>query len=227
MAMPHRLPPLKVSTSLLAIAVMISGCGAERISTPALTPGASVEAGRTPATGTSGGGSPTFLTADPAAPATANPVIAFWAVKGVNKEVRMVYHARPGHSDSTTFLFFRVKERSLDLRPDGSTIAVGDSVLITVSLVDPVSLKLDFQPSGLRFAEHDSAEMKLSFKETLHDLNGDGIVDHLDSDILRTMAIWRRESPLEPWMPTPSTVLSGSYEVQSKIGGFTGYAVAY
>lgn len=157
----------------------------------------------------------------------ANPLIAFWAKKGVNKEVRMVYHARAGHTDSTTFLFFRVKENSLAYLPDGSPIATGDSVLITVTLVDPVALKLDFQPSGLRFSAHDSAEMKLSFKETLHDLNGDGVVDHLDSDILRSMAIWRRESLLDPWLSMPSVVLSGSYEVQAKIGGFTGYAAAY
>jgi len=94
MAMPHRLPPLKVSTSLLALAVMISGCGTERISNPTFTPGAAATAGRIPSSASStSGGDPTFLTADSAAPAMANPVIAFWAVKGVNKEVRMVYHA--------------------------------------------------------------------------------------------------------------------------------------
>ena len=157
----------------------------------------------------------------------ANPIIAFWAVKGVNKEVRMMYHARPGHTDSTTFLFFRVRPRSLNLRPDGTPIALGDSVLITVTLVDPVALKLDFQPSGLRFAASDSAEMRLSFKETLRDLNGDGVVNHLDSDIVRSMAIWRRESPLDPWIPMPSVLLSGSYELQARITGFTGYACAY
>ena len=229
LAMPHRLAPRIISSSLLALSITVSGCGADRIATPDATspPAGRAAPDRANSSSYGSGSSPTFLTADSTAPAMANPVIAFWAVKGVTKEVRMVYHARPGHSDSTTFLYFRVRARSLDLRPDGTPIALGDSVLITVTLVDPVALKLDFQPSGLRFAAHDSAEMRLSFKETLRDLNGDGVVNHLDSDILRSMAIWRRESPFDPWLPLPSVVLSGSYEVQSRIGGFTGYAVAY
>ena len=220
--MPHRRAILLLSCTIFAVSALVSACTSDQIAAPpALTPGISSVSRGSDVNG------PVFLTADPAAPSMANPVIAFWATKGVNREVRMYYHARPGHTDSTTFMWFRVRDMSLLQRPDGSPFATGDSVLITVTLVDPVALKLDFQPSGLRFSAHDSAEMKLSFKETLHDLNGDGVVDHRDADILRSFSIWRKESLTDPWLPTPSNVLSGSFEVQTKLGGFTGYAVAY
>ena len=228
--MTQRRALLVLSCALFAAAAMVSACGSERLASPSMLVGLPRVASQGPGGGTSNGYGnqlPTFLTADPTAPSMANPVITFWAVKGINTEVRMFYHARPGHTDSTTFMWFRIRETSLQSLPDGSGIALGDSVQITVTLVDPVSLKLDFQPSGLRFSPHDSAEIKLSFKETLHDLNGDGVVDHLDADILRRLAVWRQELATDPWHPLPSILLSGSFEVAAKIGGFTGYAAAY
>ena len=225
--MTHRHAFLFISCTLLAVSA-VTACSTERLSAPLGLAPNTASASQGPRNGgTSGYQSPTFLTADSTAPSIANPVVTFWAKKGVNTEVRMVYHARAGHSDSTTFMWLRLRQLSLALYPDGSPIAVGDSVLITATLVDPVALKLDFQPSGLRFSTTDPAELKLSFKETLHDLNGDGVVNHLDADILRTIAIWRKESVTEPWLSVPSTLLSGAFEVQAKLGGFTGYAAAY
>ena len=212
------------SLSLLAAAGWVTACGSDRIFTPS-------SIGRpAPATSSQNGADvpePTFLTADPAGPTIANPVIAFWAKKGVDKRVSMYYHARPGHNDSTAFMQFRVRDKSLLQRPDGSNIANGDSVLITVTLIDPTQLKLDFQPAGLVFSAHDPAELKLSFGETLRDLNGDGVVDAKDAAIQRTFRIWRQESLLDPWLPLASLVLQEANEVQANIGGFTGYACAY
>ena len=101
------------------------------------------------------------------------------------------------------------------------------SVLITVSLIDPVALKLDFQPSGLRFSSHDQAVLKLNFGETLRDLNGDGVIDAADAAIQATFRIWRKESALDPWIPLSSSVSAELNEVQANILGFTGYACAY
>ena len=228
--MTQRRALLVLSSTLLTIAAVVTACGSEQLASPSTLASQPRAASQGPGGGSGSGygnQTPTFLTADPNAPSMANPVITFWAVKGINKEVRMFYHARPGHTDSTTFMWFRIRETSLQSLPDGSSIALGDSVQITVTLVDPVSLKLDFQPSGLRFSPHDSAEIKLSYKETLHDLNGDGVVDHLDADILRRLAVWRQEVATDPWHPLPSILLSGSFEIDAKIGGFTGYAAAY
>ena len=206
---------------LIAASTITLGCGADRVVTPSARPSPA------PALSQGADGSPTFLTADPAAPTIANPVIAFWAKKGVDQSVRMYYHARPGHTDSATFMVFRVRARSLQNRPDGSAIAAGDSVLITVSLTDPAQLKLDFQPSGLRFADGDQAVLKLNFGETLRDLNGDGVVNALDAAIQKTFRIWRKESLLDPWQPLSSQLLTETNEIQANIAGFTGYACAY
>jgi hypothetical protein len=170
---------------------------------------------------------PHFLTADPAAPTVANPIIVFWAKKGVDQSVRMVYHARPGHNDSTTFLVFRVRDRSLVSDANGTPLADGDSVLITLTLVDPVNLGVDFQPSGLRFSQSHPASLKLEYGDVVHDYNGDGVVDSTDVAISRTFRVWRRESLLDPWRPLPSTVDTEVDEVTTNIAGFTGYALAF
>ena len=200
--------------SIIVLAAVAAGCGGDRATSPA-------PLGTTSARASGSGGSaqtsddPTFLQASPSAPPIANPVISFWAVKGIDRSVKMVYQSRPGHNDSTTFLFFRVRQQSLVNRADGTRLANGDSVLITVTLVDPVQLKVDFQPSGLRFSNSHPAVLKLSYAETIA------------PGALNTLQIWCRENPLAPWLPLSSVVFSETDEVQADISGFTGYALAY
>ena len=238
--LPLRLPPppppmssshqlLRLSL-LVGVATVISACSADRLAAPAVlaSRGAGNAASASGSTGTSGSDSvPNFLNASSTSPTIANPVISFWAKKGVDQSVRMFYHARPGHNDSTTFMIFRVRAKSLVTRPDGSAIANGDSILITATLVDAAHLKVDFQPSGLRFASSDPAVLRFNFGETVRDLNGDGVVNSLDYTIQQTFRIWRRETLLDPWQPLASLVSNEANEVQANIGGFTGYACAY
>jgi hypothetical protein len=205
-----------ISLAVVSALAFVAACGSEHLSSPS--------AGVSPVAATaSHGGSewdaeaPQFLTAAAGAPSIANPVIAFWAKKGNDTTVVMYYHARPGHNDSTTFMRFRVRAKSLLSRPDGTLIAKGDSVLITVTLSDPAALTLDFQPSGLRFSSHDQAELKMSFREATP----------IDSTRLRALCIWSKESALDPWLRLSSTVERGAKQVQANIGGFTGYAMAY
>jgi len=119
-----------------------------------------------------------------------------------------------------------VRQRSLWRRPDGSLIAQGDSVLITLTLVDPVHLIVDCQPSGLLFSPHDPARLKFSYADVDDDLNGDGVVNATDSALTRVLSVWRQETPTSPWILVPSTT-TGSFDVEADIGGFTGYAIAY
>ena len=170
---------------------------------------------------------PHFLSASASAPAIANPVLSFWAKKGVETYATMYYHAQPGSNDSTAFLRFRLRAASLAAMPDGTPIAVGDSVLITISLIDPDHLIVDCQPSGLTFAPDRPAVLKMSYAETNGDVNGDGVVDQQDTAILRTLRIWRREALMDPWMALVSNVDLGIHEVETDITGFSGYAVAY
>ena len=180
-----------------------------------------------PATDTRAAGDLRLLTVAADAPALATTVASFYAVQGRNAGVDLYYHARPGRSDSTKFLEFRMGGASLDRRPDGSVIAAGDSVLITVKVTDPVHLIVEFQPSGLTFSSKDPPRLRLFFGECGDDLNGDGRVDGNDDSLLQQLGIWRQEAPGLPWFRLSSVVVRDSREVEAFLSGFTGYAVEY
>ncbi|PYP66121.1 MAG: hypothetical protein DMD26_08865, partial [Gemmatimonadetes bacterium] len=96
---------------------------------------------------------PAFRAADqlhfvrPAATAQALPdtAVSFWAKRGEDRELRLYYAAQPGSTSGEEFLRFSVPAAALAQRPDGSTVAVGDSLLISVHVVDPVRLIVEFQ----------------------------------------------------------------------------------
>lgn len=205
---------LTVRLLVLTVTGVSVACSGDRVVSPGQL--ASAVASSNSSGRSSSQDDPNFLTASPSAPSIANPVISFWAKKGTDRSIRMVYTSRPGHNDSTTFLYFRVRAQSLVSRADGTPLANGDSVLITVTLVDPVHLKVDFQPSGLRFSQSHPATLKMSYAETAPFSVSPGV-----------LKIWRRESPLTPWLPLTSQVLEDANEVTTDIGGFTGYAIAY
>jgi hypothetical protein len=116
---------------------------------------------------------------------------------------------------------------SLDKRPDGSTIAVGDSVLITLTVSDPTHLIITYQPSGLQFSATDQPKLKMFYVACGDDLNYDGIVDATDDQIQSKLSIWRQEAPGLPWTVMSSTVVKTVKEVDTQLGGFTGYAISY
>lgn len=160
-------------------------------------------------------------------PLLATTQVSFYAVKGRASGADVWYHARPGRTDSTTFLQFRVGANSLVNRVDGSAIAPGDSVLITVIVTDQSHFVLDFQPSGLKFSASDQPTLKISFAACGDDLNYDGVVDAADDAILQNLRIWRQEAPFQNWFKVPSTVTKSTREVDAQLGGFTGYAIEF
>lgn len=206
----HRAGLLAALTFIAA--AIIAGCGASSDSTaPEQRPAADLR----------------LLTVPSTAPALATTIASFWAVKGKNAGVDLYYRARPGRNDSTKFLEFRLGGASLNRRPDGSAIADGDSVLITVTVVSPTNLIVEFQPSGLTFSAKDPARLKMFFGECGDDLDRDGVVTSADSSIEQQLSIWRQETPLAPWFKVSSAVVKENKEIDAELGGFTGYAVAY
>ena len=150
---------------------------------------------------------------------------SFWAKRGTDREVRL-YH-EPVGGDSTEFLRFRVRDDALWARPNGTRFAHGDSVLITVTVVDLANLIVDFQPAGLRFNPGEPAELKFKFSEADDDIDDDGDVDADDLSREQALAIWRRESPAQPWVQLSSVVEVELDEIEADILGFTNYAIAY
>jgi hypothetical protein len=147
--------------------------------------------------------------------------------RGRRQTAERYYHAAPGSRDSAVFFSLRLRERSLARRPDGRAFADGDSVLVTLTLVDPERMVVDCQPSGLRFSSGDPVRLKMSFLHTDDDMNPDGVVDGSDASAARRLTIWRKETAVTPWQSLASDVEIGTHEVEAEIGGFTGYVIAW
>ena len=183
--------------------------------------------GSTPADSTAVQDSLHFIRPAASAPPLGERQVSFWAVRGDTREVRLMYRARAGGTDSVEFARLRVESRSLVNRPDGTPIAQGDSILITLQVVDTMRLITEFSPQGLEFSASRPARLWLKFGEADPDLNGDGNVDGTDTALLFALRVWRQEQPGDPWSLLPSSVDTVSKEVEADIPGFTRYALSY
>ena len=168
-----------------------------------------------------------LLTVTNDAPPLATSSATFYAVKGKNADLDLWYRPRAGQRDSTKFLEFRIGGNSLDRRPDGSAIADGDSVRITVTVKDPAHLVVEFQPSGLKFSSKDPARLRMFFTEVSDDIDHNGRVDSDDDNVKQQLSIWRQEQPSLPWFKVASAVVKDAKRVDADLAGFTGYALAY
>jgi hypothetical protein len=202
---------------LLALIPLAAGCA----------DGAATPPGPTPTDSTAAQDSLHFLVAATTAPPLADRVVSFWAVKGERRELRLMYRPAAGMVDSVEFARLRVDDRSLVNRPDGTPIATGDSILITLSIVDTLNLIADFQPAGLVFSSRRPARLWLKYGEADPDLDRDGVVTATDSLLIQQLRIWKQEQLGDPWSQLPSTINLVELEVEADIPGFTRYAVSY
>ena len=160
------------------------------------------------------------------APPLYNPEASFYAVKGQNAEARIYFQNDQG-GPGEEYLRLRVDGPTLQARPDGTPIAEGDSVLITIRVVDPAQMLFEMEPSGLTFSTADPAELKIRYEEAHGDLNDDGRVDETDDDIESLMAIWRQETPSDPFVRVGTAVVQDLKEADAELTGFSRYALAY
>jgi hypothetical protein len=160
------------------------------------------------------------------APALEENSISFWAVKGQGIEQKLYFLDDQGERGEE-YLSLKLDDASLRSRPDGSVIADGDSVLITITVEDPAFLLFDLQPSGLRFTPGRPAELKIRYAHADDDLNEDGDVDEEDDHIKTVLGIWRQEQPGEPFVRLGSAKVEGEEELEAKLTGFSRYAIAY
>lgn len=165
-----------------------------------------------------------FIRAAADAPELATQAVSFWAVRGENREVEIRYVPLPGAAEGERCLRFRVDARSLHTRPDGSRFADGDSVRITIRVVDYSQFHFEFTPSGLRFDPERPAELRVSYAFADPDFNADGLVD--DRDATFEFGFWRQEAPGRRWTSIGSARIHDLEEVRADIRGFTRYAMA-
>lgn len=159
-----------------------------------------------------------FLMPNPGAPSLAGRSVSFYAVSGQDRSGVLYYPPVGGAVDSLEFAEFVVPGGALLTRPDGSAIAPGDSLLITMSVVDPTRLILGFQPTGLRFATGAPATLKIEIAEA------DSGLTVTEEDAL---GLWRQEQPGGLWFHQPSAVHTDSLDVDGTADGFSVYAGAY
>lgn len=127
-----------------------------------------------------------------------NYTVSFWAVRGESRSVRINYRDA-ANDTSNPFLALTVSD-PVDV-PGVGQLAVGDSVLITVT-VDTVRIAVSLLPDGLQFGA--PSELQMFYGGAGGDLNGDGAADSTDAYIEnRLLSLWYREGTTE-WTQVPS-----------------------
>jgi hypothetical protein len=157
-----------------------------------------------------------FLRPAAGAPPLAVEQISFVAVKGEDYDIRIDYE------NGDACLRFRLDDDALTRRPNGTRMNEGDTITITIRVVDDGYFNFEFQPAGLRFAE--PAELRVNYQFAHPDFNGDGEVDDEDEDF--EFGWWRQEMPGQRWEDVGSVRVHDATEVRAEIDGFTRYALA-
>jgi len=120
--------------------------------------------------------------------------VSFWAVRGESRSVQINYSS---NIDNQTHPFLVLTTTDPQFVPGIGELALGDSVLITVS-VDTGKIGVTLEPSGLQFGA--PAQMKIWYGGAGGDLNGDGVADSSDSVIeAKLLGLWYREDNSEAW----------------------------
>lgn len=163
----------------------------------------------------------TFLRFAATAPPPADTVVSFWAVKGEDRGVEIRFQPEAGEDEGEEFLDFEVSGQSLLRDPDGRSFVRGDSIRITIHLVDPSRFIFKFEPAGLQFDPDHPAELEVSYTHADPDQDEDGVED-LDLEF----GFWRQEREGELWFRMGTVFIEDLEEVEAAIRGFTRYALA-
>ena len=156
------------------------------------------------------GGSEKRILRQGTAVAIANTTASMWAVRGRNRSMSIVY------ADGRPVVTFTVGGKTLVTDAAGRPLAWGDSVLITMQLVDTASFAVEMQPAGIVFSAESPA--KLSFNLERAD---EGPVKS------RQLSFWKRESRVSPWEPLPGRFNYKLRQGEVEVPGFTIYAIIY
>lgn len=162
---------------------------------------------------------------------TAPPLLAtrdsFYARVGSEREVRLFYQgAAPGDTGGE-FMRFKVPSTGLYRKPDGSAFQAGDSILITVTVLDPARFVFEFAPAGLQFNPVEPAEISIHYGQCDKDFDGDGDVDAADAAIEPQLDLWYRQTAGALWFRVGSLQLEELDELEGDIRTFSQYAVAW
>ncbi|MFL5384393.1 MAG: hypothetical protein ACJ8GN_17870 [Longimicrobiaceae bacterium] len=165
----------------------------------------------------------TFIRAADDAPPLAANQVQVWAKAGDGRRVAIPY-AKVGEYGGDDCLEFKIPGDALYRRPDGTLFQKGDSVLITITVVDPELFNFRFEPAGLQFRADKPAELRISYKWADRDFNGDGEEDNDDARF--NFGIWKQETDASDWIRIGTVKDADLEELRADIRGFTKYAMA-
>ncbi|HEX6643827.1 MAG TPA: hypothetical protein VF037_04070 [Gemmatimonadales bacterium] len=168
----------------------------------------------------------TIVTLAAASPPLESTVLQFYAVRGEDREGALYFQDESGERGER-FLELRFRDESLLTGPGGLPIAPGDSLLITITVVDESKILFDFQPSGVVFNPAEMPELRIRYAEAEDDFDDDGDVDDDDAEIEGRLAIWRQEALGLPFFRLGSVRFEDIDEIEAELPGFTRYAIAY
>ena len=147
--------------------------------------------------------------------------VSFWAVRGESRSVQINYSSS---IDSAIHPFLVLTTTDPQFVPGVGELALGDSVLITVS-VDTSKIGVVLEPSGLQFGA--PAQMKIWYDGAGGDLNGDGVADSSDSAIeAKLLGLWYREESTEPWTKLGASQSLGEKSFTYALPHFCEYEIA-
>lgn len=164
---------------------------------------------------------------DSLAPPLLTTQASVWAKVGDGRELHLNYQGATPSDTGEEFLRFEIPGDALVRRPDGSGFQAGDSILITVTVVDSVRFRFHFEPTGLVFSSEHPARLRIRYLEADHDFDDDGDVDAADDAIEHELDLWWREGPAALWFRIGSVKFENLDELDANIFGFSEHAVAW
>ena len=163
---------------------------------------------------------------------TYKPLLAardsFWAKVGVDRQLRLFYEGTTPADTGEEFLRLELAGDALFRKPDGTAFGPGDSIRITVTVVDSKQFRFEFEPSGLQFSPDHPARLKVKYQYADHDFNGDGTINGADAQSEGELDLWRREPPDTLWFQVVGAVkFEDLDEIDANLFSFSQYAVAW
>ena len=150
---------------------------------------------------------------------------SFVVTAGQDFRLELLTDPEPGEDDGEEFFEFELDEESLLRRPDGTLFQDGDTITITVHIPGDEFVAY-MEPSGLVFNPNDPAELKWTYGDCDDDLDDDGDVDEDDTEFEEILAIWRQDSPSDPWVRINGVHEPLENEIEIEVDHFTGFALA-
>lgn len=149
------------------------------------------------------------------APPLEKTQVSFWARVHDGGRAEIRYLGSNGY-EGDDCMEFKIPGDALQFAPDGTRYAREDSVLITITVVDPDAFNFQFSPSGIRFDPSHPAELRVSYKWA----------NPADLAMVSHFGIWKQETTSDPWVPIGTVRDSNLKELRANIAGFTRYAMA-